>query len=347
MTYMPKLILLSIPGLREKDVAVMPQLRELTAGGRDRRPGAQLPLRHLPGAGHHDHRPTARASTAWWATASIGATAARSRCGPRRTIASSGRRFGTCSSSHASARGTPHLGRLVPDAQQGLRGRLRLHAGPDPQSRRLGVALVLHAAGGALRHAARRAGAFPAATLLGPAGQHPLDRLDRRLGRRCAAEQWQPDFFYIYLPHLDYAAQRTGPDSPAAHGPWPSWTTCSGRLAAAMGEAYGAELLVAGGRRICHHAGRSRGLSQPRAARRPACWRSARSADGEQLDLAASRAWALADHQFSHVFVAGGDRSWPPAWPTSSARAGHRRGAGRRPSWPATAWTIRAAARSC
>ncbi len=30
-------------------------------------------------------------------------------------------------------------------------------------------------------------------------------------------------------------------------------------------------------------------------------------ADGEQLDLAASRAWALVDHQFSHVFVAGGD----------------------------------------
>ena len=30
-------------------------------------------------------------------------------------------------------------------------------------------------------------------------------------------------------------------------------------------------------------------------------------ADGEYLDLAASRAWALADHQFSHVFVADGD----------------------------------------
>jgi hypothetical protein len=29
--------------------------------------------------------------------------------------------------------------------------------------------------------------------------------------------------------------------------------------------------------------------------------------DGEYIDFAASRAWALADHQFSHVFVAEGD----------------------------------------
>src|SRR5689334_14348979 len=31
-----------------------------------------------------------------------------------------------------------------------------------------------------------------------------------------AMQQYQPNFFYIYLPHLDYAAQRTGPDSDAA-----------------------------------------------------------------------------------------------------------------------------------
>ena len=34
-----------------------------------------------------------------------------------------------------------------------------------------------------------------------------------------AAEKYRPNFFYIYLPHLDYAAQKVGPDSPAAqHG---------------------------------------------------------------------------------------------------------------------------------
>src|SRR5690606_15320402 len=30
------------------------------------------------------------------------------------------------------------------------------------------------------------------------------------------ARRAQPDFFYIYVPHLDYAAQKAGPDSPAA-----------------------------------------------------------------------------------------------------------------------------------
>jgi hypothetical protein len=31
-------------------------------------------------------------------------------------------------------------------------------------------------------------------------------------------------------------------------------------------------------------------------------------AEGEVIDFAASKAWALADHQFSHVFVANGDQ---------------------------------------
>ena len=31
-----------------------------------------------------------------------------------------------------------------------------------------------------------------------------------------AAQRYRPNFFYIYLPHLDYAAQKSGPDSEAA-----------------------------------------------------------------------------------------------------------------------------------
>src|SRR5262245_27251179 len=31
-----------------------------------------------------------------------------------------------------------------------------------------------------------------------------------------AMQQYRPNFFYIYLPQLDYAAQKTGPDSPPA-----------------------------------------------------------------------------------------------------------------------------------
>ena len=31
-----------------------------------------------------------------------------------------------------------------------------------------------------------------------------------------AAEKFAPRFFYVYLPHLDYAAQKNGPNSPEA-----------------------------------------------------------------------------------------------------------------------------------
>ena len=30
------------------------------------------------------------------------------------------------------------------------------------------------------------------------------------------AKKFQPNFFYVYFPHLDYAAQKDGPDSPSA-----------------------------------------------------------------------------------------------------------------------------------
>ena len=102
------------------------------------------------------------------------------------------------------------------------------------------IAVVLHQANRAVRRAARRAGAFSAATLLGADRQHQIERLDRRFGRRTPLVPWQPDFFYIYLPHLDYAAQKNGPDSPEAaaarHG---DWTKCLGRLFSGFREAYG------------------------------------------------------------------------------------------------------------
>ena len=40
---------------------------------------------------------------------------------------------------------------------------------------------------------------------------------------------------------------------------------------------------------------------------RRVCSKVREEADGEHLDFAASRAWALVDHQFSHVFVQPGD----------------------------------------
>jgi hypothetical protein len=121
-----------------------------------------------------------------------------------------------------------------------------------------------------------------------------------------AARRWNPDFFWIYLPHLDYAAQKLGPQSPAAAAAVEELDAELGRLHAAMQETYGDALLwlVAGEYAITpvDH------VAYPNRVLREAGLLSVRQqADGEHLDLAASRAWALADHQFSHVFVADGD----------------------------------------
>ncbi len=121
-----------------------------------------------------------------------------------------------------------------------------------------------------------------------------------------AAEQVQPDFFYIYLPQLDYAAQRTGPDSVAADTARDELDEVLGRLAAGMAEAYDEELLwiIAGEYAITpvDH------VSYPNRVLREAGLLAVREADdGEHLDFERSRAFALVDHQFSHVFVAGGD----------------------------------------
>ncbi len=122
-----------------------------------------------------------------------------------------------------------------------------------------------------------------------------------------AAHLWQPDFFYIYLPHLDYAAQRTGPDAPAAQTAVAELDQVIGRLATGLRDAYHRDplWLVAGEYAITpvDH------VSYPNRQLRQAGLLTVREEDdGEHLDLAESRAWALADHQLAHVFTAGGDR---------------------------------------
>jgi len=115
----------------------------------------------------------------------------------------------------------------------------------------------------------------------------------------------RPDFFYIYLPHLDYAAQRTGPDSEPARAAVAELDAVIGRLADGFADALGEEpfWLVAGEYAITpvEH------VTYPnRMLREAGLLRVRDEEDGEHLDLGASRAWAMVDHQFSHVFVADG-----------------------------------------
>jgi len=121
-----------------------------------------------------------------------------------------------------------------------------------------------------------------------------------------AARAVRPDFFYIYLPHLDYAAQRTGPDTAAAGAAVAELDALLGKLVDAFGEAYDEDLLwLAAGEYAIVPVDH---VTFPNRVLREAGLLAIREKDdGEHLDPAGSRAWALADHQFSHVFIADGD----------------------------------------
>ncbi|HEV3416476.1 MAG TPA: nucleotide pyrophosphatase/phosphodiesterase family protein [Pirellulales bacterium] len=125
------------------------------------------------------------------------------------------------------------------------------------------------------------------------------------------ARRERPNFFYIYLPHLDYAAQRTGPDSPEARQSLADLDDALGRLIAGFAEAYGGLSsrkdeplwLIASEYAI----GAVDHVVYPNRVLREAGMLVVREEEGcEQLDFADSRAWAMVDHQFAHVYVNGG-----------------------------------------
>jgi hypothetical protein len=122
-----------------------------------------------------------------------------------------------------------------------------------------------------------------------------------------AAERFQPDFFYVYLPHLDYAAQKSGPDSPAAMAALGELDAVIGSLADGFAAAYAGRALtwLAVSEYVITPVAH---VTYPNRVLREAGLLSVRrEADGEHLDLQNSRAWALVDHQFSHVYVQDGD----------------------------------------
>ncbi|MGO8691109.1 MAG: alkaline phosphatase family protein [Thermoguttaceae bacterium] len=328
-----KLILLSIPGLREKDVAVMPRLRELTAGGEiaDLVPSfpsvtccvqANMTTGCLP----REHGVVANGFY-WRKSRQVEMWTSPSDCIQRPQI-------------WDILAGGPHPNPL-PEGEGTTGGP---HPNPLPEGEgtkvRSAVWFPLHSKGcqadyvctpapihnpdgteslwcytrppelyGTLRD---RLGHFPLKNFWGPLAGVQASRWIAD-SAAVAAEQWQPDFFYIYLPHLDYAAQRNGPESVEADVAVAELDEVIGQLAGRLGAAYGEGLLwlVAGEYAITpvNHVAypnrllREAGLLAVRDPR-PA---SGCPAGGEELDLEASRAWAMVDHQFSHVFVSGGD----------------------------------------
>jgi hypothetical protein len=123
-----------------------------------------------------------------------------------------------------------------------------------------------------------------------------------------AMQQYKPNFFFIYLPHLDYAAQRTGPDSEPALKAVGELDEVIGKLAESAAKAYGdANLLwLAVGEYAITPVDH---VSFPNRILREAGLLSVKDeGEGELIDLEQSQAWALVDHQFSHVFVKDADR---------------------------------------
>jgi predicted AlkP superfamily pyrophosphatase or phosphodiesterase len=118
-----------------------------------------------------------------------------------------------------------------------------------------------------------------------------------------AARQAKPNFFYIYLPHLDYAAQKFGPDSEQAQRALVELDAVIGKLIAAVNEAYAPAAplwLVASEYTIVpvNHV-----VYPNRMLREAGLLAVVDGPEGEQLDYKHSRAWALVDHQLAHVFV--------------------------------------------
>jgi predicted AlkP superfamily pyrophosphatase or phosphodiesterase len=120
-----------------------------------------------------------------------------------------------------------------------------------------------------------------------------------------AARQWQPKFFYIYLPHLDYAAQRNGPESAAADAAIEELDTVIGKLANDLSEAYDEDLLwLAAGEYVINKVNH---VTFPNRVLREAGLLAVREQeDGEHLDFTASRAFAMVDHQMAHIYVNDG-----------------------------------------
>ena len=114
------------------------------------------------------------------------------------------------------------------------------------------------------------------------------------------AERYDPDVAFLYLPTLDYAAQRVGPDDPRSARAFAVLRAQLERLAA-FAEKAGADLAVFGEYGIEPV---SAPPAFPNAALRRAGLFAVRDVAGRAYpDFHRSKAFAMCDHEVAHVFV--------------------------------------------
>ncbi len=172
-------------------------------------------------------------------------------------------------------------------------------------------------------------GHFPLQHYWGPGSNLESSRWILRAAR-WLNERHRPNFHYIYLPHLDYASQKHGPDSDEAResvrlldgllGEFAEHTAAKSNLGDVVFLAVSEYALTEVTGVIYPNVElRRRGLLQTRT-----------TPDGEVIDYEASEAFAMVDHQCAHVYakpeaidaVVNTFESWPGV---SKALAGDRR----------------------
>jgi predicted AlkP superfamily pyrophosphatase or phosphodiesterase len=114
-------------------------------------------------------------------------------------------------------------------------------------------------------------------------------------------EKHRPNLHWIYIPHLDYAAQKFGPNSPQAQNALKELDQCLADFARHITALSGETVyLIAGEYALTDVAG----VVYPNRLLREAGLLTIREDGGrEYLDFKNSTAFALVDHQFAHVYV--------------------------------------------
>lgn len=145
----------------------------------------------------------------------------------------------------------------------------------------------------------RELGQFPLFRFWGPTADIESTRWIARSALRVLDRQ-RPTLTLVYLPHLDYSLQRFGPSHPSIAAEVAAVDALCGELIEAARRA-GAAIVALSEYGITEV---SRPVHVNRELRR-AGWLAVREELGrEQLDAGASQAFAVADHQVAHVYVA-------------------------------------------
>ncbi|MFG0316573.1 MAG: alkaline phosphatase family protein [Planctomycetota bacterium JB042] len=144
-----------------------------------------------------------------------------------------------------------------------------------------------------------RFGPFPLFDFWGPRAGLPSSEWIARSARH-VLETRRPTMTFVYLPHLDYDLQRYGPNDPRIPAQVAAIDAVAGELVDAA-RADGCDVVVLSEYGITEV---TDGVRINRVLREAGFLRAQENLVGELLDVGVSRAFAVADHQCAHVYVA-------------------------------------------